>query len=72
MRAISVRIPDEMVGDLDQIAHISGVSVSEVVRDAICSYLSACRTDERFQARLREQLKKDREVLERLSESFLA
>jgi metal-responsive CopG/Arc/MetJ family transcriptional regulator len=67
MRAISVRIPDEMVADLDQAARISGVPVSEVVREAICSYLSACRTDERFQARLREQLEKDREALERLA-----
>lgn len=67
MRAISVRLPDEIVVDLDQIARISGVSVSEVVREAICSYLSACRTDERFQARLREQLEKDREALERLA-----
>jgi metal-responsive CopG/Arc/MetJ family transcriptional regulator len=67
MRAISVRIPDEMAVDLDQIARISGISVSEVVREAICSYLSACRTDERFQARLREQLEKDREALERMA-----
>jgi Arc/MetJ-type ribon-helix-helix transcriptional regulator len=67
MRAISVRLPDEMAVDLDQIARISGVSVSEVVREAICSYLSACRTDESFQARLREQLEKDREALERMA-----
>ncbi|HWO83268.1 MAG TPA: ribbon-helix-helix protein, CopG family [Solirubrobacterales bacterium] len=67
MRAISVRISDEMVVDLDQIARITGASISEVVREAICGYLSACRTDERFQARLREQLEKDREALERLA-----
>lgn len=68
MRAISVRISDEMVDELDQIARISGVSISEVIREAICGYFSACRTDERFQARLRERLEKDREVLERLAE----
>jgi metal-responsive CopG/Arc/MetJ family transcriptional regulator len=67
MRAISVRIPDEMMDELEQIARISGVSTSEVVREAICSYFSACRTDERFQARLRERLEKDREALERLA-----
>ena len=67
MRAISVRISDEMVDELDQIARISGASISEVVREAICNYFSACRTDERFQARLRERLEKEREVLERLS-----
>jgi predicted transcriptional regulator len=35
MKAISVRIPDEMMDELEQIARISGVSTSEVVRQAI-------------------------------------
>lgn len=67
MRAISVRIPDEMTDELEQIARISGVSTSEVVREAICDYLSACRTDERFQERLREKMEKDLEALKRLA-----
>lgn len=67
MRAISVRIPDEMMDELEQIARISGVSTSEVVREAIGDYLSACRIDECFQARLREKMEKDLEALKRLA-----
>jgi metal-responsive CopG/Arc/MetJ family transcriptional regulator len=67
MKAISVRIPNEMMDELEQIARISEVSTSEVVRQAIGDYLSACRTDERFQARLREKMEKDLEALKRLA-----
>jgi predicted transcriptional regulator len=67
MKAISVRFADEMLADLDRIARVSAVTPSEVVREAVHRHISLLHTDERFHARLREQIEKDREALERLA-----
>ena len=67
MKAISVRLPDEMLADLDRIARVNGVTQSDVVREAVHRLIAFLHTDERFHERLREQIEKDREALERLA-----
>jgi len=50
------------------ICRVDDVTVSEGIRAAIYRHIAARRADKRFQERLREQLEKDREVLEGLAE----
>jgi hypothetical protein len=50
------------------VSPVDEVSVSEGIRPAIYRYVATRRADKGFQARLRERLEKDREVLERLAE----
>lgn len=64
-RALSVRLPDDLAGEIDVIARVEGVSVSETVRAALHSFVSTRRSDEDFKERLRQRIEKDRQVLER-------
>jgi hypothetical protein len=44
------------------------VTISELVREALSDHIASVRSDGRFQARLREQMEKERELMERLVE----
>jgi metal-responsive CopG/Arc/MetJ family transcriptional regulator len=66
-KVMTVRLPEELAAELDVVARAEEVSVSETVRAAIYRHIATRRADERFQGRLREQLEKDREVIERLA-----
>lgn len=66
-KVMSLRISGEMAAELDSVARIEEVPVSEAIRAAINRYIATCRADPAFRERLRKQLEKDREVLERLA-----
>ena len=67
-KATSLRLSPELAAELAAVARAQGVTVSEVVRAAISNHIASVRSDDRFQARLREQMEKDRELLERLTD----
>lgn len=67
-KATSIRLSPELAAELSAVARADGVPVSDVVRAAIGKHIATRRADEDFQASLREQMEKDREVLERLAE----
>jgi predicted transcriptional regulator len=66
-RVTSVRLLGDQPAELDTVARVEGVSVSEIVRAAIYQYIAARRADPGFQKRLKAQVEEDREVLERLA-----
>jgi predicted DNA-binding protein len=68
MKATSLRLSPELAAELEAVARAQGVTISEVVRLAVSDHIASVRSDDRFQARLREQMEKDRELLERLVE----
>jgi predicted transcriptional regulator len=57
------------VGDdpLEAVAQVNGVTVAEEVRKAIQARIAALRADPDFQARLRDHLERNREILEGLA-----
>jgi hypothetical protein len=55
------------IDDVNAVARADDVPASEVVRAALYRYVADRRSDPQFQARLRELLEKDREVVERLA-----
>ena len=67
-KATSLRLSPELAAELSAVARADGVPISDVVRAAIGKHIATRRADQDFQARLKKQMEKDREVLERLTE----
>jgi predicted transcriptional regulator len=68
----TIRIDDELKVEVDAVARADDVPASEVVRAALYRYIAERKSDPQFQARLRELLEKDREVIERLAAGLAA
>ncbi len=66
-KATTIRIDDELKAEVDAVARADDVPASEVIRAALYRYIAERKSDPQFQARLRELLEKDREVIERLA-----
>jgi hypothetical protein len=67
-KVMSLRLSEELAAEMASICRVDGVTVSEGIRAAIYRHIAVRRADKRFQERLKEQLEKDREILERLAE----
>lgn len=72
MKAMSLRIDDELSAEMNAVARADDVPASEVIRAALYRYIAERKSDPKFQARLRELLEKDREVIERLAAGLTA
>ena len=67
-RVTTIRQPADQADDLEFVARVDGVPVSEAIRDAIAAHIDARRADPEFQKRLRERMDADRTILKRLAE----
>lgn len=66
-KMLTLRLPAEQAQDIEALARVNGVSVSEEIRDAITARVEAKRVDQQFQARLQRLMDQERTVLERLA-----
>jgi predicted transcriptional regulator len=66
-KTMTVRLPDEQATNLEMVARVDGVPVSEAVRQAIDDRIQARRADKEFQTRLRRLLSENQQALERLA-----
>jgi predicted transcriptional regulator len=66
-KTMTLRLTDEQARDLEALARVDDVPVSEAVRQAIDERIRARREDKDFQARLRRLLEENRQALERLA-----
>jgi Arc/MetJ-type ribon-helix-helix transcriptional regulator len=66
-KTMTVRLPDEQAANLETLARVDGIHVSEAVRQAIDERIQARRADKEFQARLQRLMSENRQALERLS-----
>jgi antitoxin component of RelBE/YafQ-DinJ toxin-antitoxin module len=66
-KVTSLRIDEDLSVEMNAVARADDVPVSELVRAALYRYIAERKSDPQFQARLRELLEKDREVIERLA-----
>lgn len=66
-KAMTVRLSGQQAEELEAVAQVEGVPISEVVRTAIAGYIAARRQDTAFKARLRASLERNKEILERLA-----
>jgi len=67
-KVTTIRQPADQADDLEFVARVDGVPVSEAIRDAIAAHIEARRNDPAFQQRLRERIDADRNILKRLAE----
>lgn len=65
-KAMTLRMDASQARELEKVAEIDQVSLSEAVRDAIAGHIAQRKKDSQFQARLSEISKQDRELLRRL------
>jgi len=68
IKTTTIRQDSSQAADLEAVARVDGVPVSEAVRTAISDHISARRQDPEFQDRLRRIMDEERVVLERLAE----
>lgn len=66
-KAMTVRIPAEQAAELEAVAEVDGVPVSEAIRQAIIEHIEARRKDEAFRARLKASLERNRRILQKLA-----
>jgi metal-responsive CopG/Arc/MetJ family transcriptional regulator len=66
-RATTIRLPEPLADELDLVARVDGVPVSEAIRLAISAYITRRRADPQFRERLRARIEADRRILERLA-----
>jgi hypothetical protein len=67
-RITTIRQPANQADELEFVARVDGMPASEFIREAIAAHLAARRADPEFQARLRERMEADRQILQRLAE----
>ncbi|MCW3037998.1 MAG: hypothetical protein JWM17_3310 [Actinobacteria bacterium] len=63
-----MRMPEELAETAEVVARARGVSVNELVLDALRAELDRVRSDTEFMERLRALVERDREILDRLAE----
>jgi hypothetical protein len=68
-KAMTVRLTEDQAAELEAVAQVDGVPVSEEIRDAIDSHIEARRQDKEFQRRLRESIARNQEILDKLAQS---
>lgn len=67
-RAFTVRLDTDQASDLEAVAAADGVSIAEVIREAVADRIDARRKDPAFQDRIRSIMDQNQRVLERLGE----
>ena len=66
-KAMTLRLPPEQASTLEAVAQVNGVTVAEEVRAAIQARIDALRADPDFQARLRDHLERNQQILKGLA-----
>ncbi|HEX5145446.1 MAG TPA: ribbon-helix-helix protein, CopG family [Conexibacter sp.] len=67
-KTMTLRLSDELAADLEAMARVDDVPVSEAIRVAIDERVKARRDDKQFQARLRRLMAENQRALERLAQ----
>jgi hypothetical protein len=66
-KAMTLRLSADQAADLEAVARVDNVPVSEAIRAAIDDRIAQRRQDEDFQTRLRAIVAEDRAILDRLA-----
>ena len=68
MKAMTLRLAVDQAAQLEQVAEIDEVPVSEAVREAIAEYIRKRRQDQKFRAKVQEKLESTQRLLEQLAD----
>lgn len=67
-KVTTVRLPASQAAELEAIARVEEIPVSEAIRAAISEHIRTRRGDKAFMERLRRRIEEDREILVKLSQ----
>lgn len=67
-KATTVRLPEDLADTAEVVARARGVSVNQVILDALQSEVDRVRQDEEFMTLLHTLVERDKEILDRLAE----
>jgi hypothetical protein len=67
-RATTVRIPAELADTAEVVARARGVSVNQVIVDALEAEIQRARQDQEFMRLLHGLVERDKEILDQLAE----
>ena len=67
VRNLTLRLPEAQARQIEKVAKIDGVPMTEAIRSAIESHIERRRTDPEFRRRVAEAIEQDREILSRLA-----
>ncbi len=66
-KGFTVRLDDDQAEELEAIAKVDGLPVAEEIRQAIGDLIAERRQDVEFRKRLRQSIKDNQKILERLA-----
>jgi predicted transcriptional regulator len=66
-KTMTLRLQDELARELEAVARIDDISLSDAVRAAITEHVEARRADRAFQERLDRFMNENQAILERLA-----
>jgi Arc/MetJ-type ribon-helix-helix transcriptional regulator len=66
-KAMTLRLSNQAAKELETVAQVDEVPVSEAVREAIDAHIEKRRKDKEFKDRLRQSIEENQEILERLA-----
>lgn len=67
-KATTVRLPEELANTAEVVARARGISVNQVILDALQAEVDRVRQDEDFMTLLHTLVERDKEILDRLAE----
>jgi len=67
-KATTVRLPEDLADTAEVVARARGVSVNQLILDALKSEVDRVRQDEEFMTLLHALVERDKEILDRLAE----
>jgi hypothetical protein len=67
-KTFTLRLPAEQAAEIEMIARVDDISVTQAVRDAIVAHVNARRVDADFMGRLKGFMEQERAVLDRLAQ----
>ncbi len=66
-KTMTLRLQDELARELEAVARVDDISLSDAVRAAITEHVEARRADRAFQERLDRFMHENQAILERLA-----
>ncbi len=63
----TVRLPPDLADDAEAAARVLDISLNQLIIDALSSEIDRLRTDEAFTTKLKKLLKRDKQMLKRLT-----
>ena len=64
----TVRLPDDLADQAEAVARAQGVSVNQLIIDALHNEIDRVRMDADFRARVKRLVERDHEILDRLAQ----